>query len=110
MDSSESDLHSAIGPLKSEVSGEDRMVDKSRLPNAFEFVVLAGARARQLLAGSVPRVAAGGHKKTTIAQQEILARAVEKTEPVEADAGSPLPPPASDAEADADASAEAPVQ
>jgi hypothetical protein len=32
------------------------MIDRSTLPNAFEFV-----------AGSTPRVAAGDHKKTTIA-------------------------------------------
>jgi DNA-directed RNA polymerase subunit K/omega len=56
------------------------MVDRSKLPNSFEFVVTAGARARQLLAGSVPRVAAGEHKKTTVAQQEVITRAVEKVE------------------------------
>jgi DNA-directed RNA polymerase omega subunit len=54
------------------------MIDKSKLPNAFEFVVTAGARARQLLAGSTPRVAAGEHKKTTVAQQEVMTKAVEK--------------------------------
>ena len=59
-------------------------VDRSKLPNSFEFVVTAGARARQLLAGSTPRVAAGEHKKTTIAQEEVMTKAVEKiakTEP-----------------------------
>ncbi len=56
------------------------MVDRSKLPNSFEFVVTAGARARQLLAGSVPRVAVGEHKKTTVAQQEIIVGAVEKLE------------------------------
>ena len=45
-----------------------------------EFVVMAGARARQLLAGSTPRVAAGEHKKITIAQQEVITKAVEKIE------------------------------
>ena len=40
------------------------MIDRSKLPNSFEFVVTAGARARQLLAGSTPRVAVGEHKKT----------------------------------------------
>lgn len=54
------------------------MIDRSKLPNSFEFVVTAGARARQLLAGSTPRVAVGDHKKTTIAQQEVVTRAVEK--------------------------------
>jgi len=57
------------------------MIDRSKLPNSFEFVVTAGARARQLLAGSTPRVAVGEHKKTTIAQQEVMTRAVEKITP-----------------------------
>jgi DNA-directed RNA polymerase subunit K/omega len=53
-------------------------IDRSKLPNSFEFVVTAGARARQLLNGSTPRVAVGEHKKTTIAQQEVVTKAVEK--------------------------------
>ena len=56
------------------------MIDKTKLRNSFEFVVTAGARARQLLAGSTPRVAAGEHKKTTVAQQEVITKAVEKIE------------------------------
>jgi DNA-directed RNA polymerase subunit K/omega len=56
------------------------MIDKTKLPNSFEFVVTAGARARQLLAGSTPRVAVGDHKKTTVAQQEVITKAVEKIE------------------------------
>jgi DNA-directed RNA polymerase subunit K/omega len=59
------------------------MIDRSKLPNSFEFVVTAGARARQLLAGSVPRVAPGEHKKTTLAQQEVITRVVEAIEKVE---------------------------
>jgi DNA-directed RNA polymerase subunit K/omega len=54
------------------------MIDRSKLPNSFEFVVTAGARARQLLNGSTPRVATGDHKETTVAQQEVITRAVEK--------------------------------
>ncbi len=54
------------------------MIDRSKLPNTFEFVVTAGARARQLLAGSVPRVEAGTHKKTTLAAREVQIGAVEK--------------------------------
>jgi hypothetical protein len=38
------------------------------------------ARARQLLAGSTPRVAVGEHKKTTVAQQEVITKQVEKIE------------------------------
>jgi len=59
------------------------MIDRSKLPNSFEFVVTAGARARQLLAGSVPRVTVGEHKKTTVAQTEVLTKAVEKIEKIE---------------------------
>ena len=58
------------------------MIDRSKLPNSFEFVVMAGARARQLLAGSTPRVTAGDHQKTTIAQTEVVTKAVEKIESV----------------------------
>jgi len=54
------------------------MIDRSKLTNSFEFVVTAGARARQLLAGSTPRVVVGDHKKTTIAQQEVASHVVEK--------------------------------
>jgi DNA-directed RNA polymerase subunit K/omega len=54
------------------------MIDKSKLPNAFEFVVTAGARARQLMAGSTARVPVGLHKKTTIAKEEVVTKAVEK--------------------------------
>jgi DNA-directed RNA polymerase subunit K/omega len=51
---------------------------------------MAGARARQLMNGSTPRVEVGDHKKTTVAQREVVTKAVEKVE----------------AEADADAEAE----
>jgi DNA-directed RNA polymerase omega subunit len=57
------------------------MIDRSKLPNTFEFIVTAGARARQLLAGSTPRVVVGDHKKTTIAQQEVQTKLVEKLPP-----------------------------
>jgi DNA-directed RNA polymerase subunit K/omega len=56
------------------------VIDRSKLPNSFEFVVTAGARARQLLAGSTPRVAVGEHKKTTVAQKEVMTKAVEKVQ------------------------------
>ena len=52
------------------------MIDRSKLPNTFEFVVTAGARARQLRAGSVPKIAVGDHKQTTVAQKEVLTGAV----------------------------------
>ena len=56
------------------------MTDRSHVPNRFEFVVTAGARARQLLAGSTPRVDVGAHKKTTVAIEEVAHRHVEKIE------------------------------
>jgi DNA-directed RNA polymerase subunit K/omega len=56
------------------------MIDRSKLSNSFEFVVTAGARARQLMAGSTPRVATGDHKKTTVAQEEVITKVVEKVE------------------------------
>ena len=59
------------------------MIDRSKLTNSFEFVVTAGARARQLLAGSTPRVAVGDHKKITVAQQEVITRAVEKIDKID---------------------------
>ena len=58
------------------------MIDRSKLTNTFEFVVTAGARARQLMAGSTPRVAVGDHKKTTIATKEVITKVVEKIEDV----------------------------
>jgi DNA-directed RNA polymerase omega subunit len=59
------------------------MIDRSKLQNSFEFVVTAGARARQLLAGSTPRVEVGDHKKTTVAQREVATKVVEKIPPAE---------------------------
>ena len=56
------------------------MIDRSKLQNSFEFVVTAGARARQLLAGSTPRVPPGDRKQTTVAQQEVITKQVEKVE------------------------------
>ena len=46
--------------------------------NRFEVVVIAGQRARQLLAGALPREE--GEKKITIAQKEVLRKKVEKIE------------------------------
>ena len=53
-------------------------MERTPKENRFEFVVLAGQRARQLLAGAQPREE--GEKKITIAQREILRRKVEKLE------------------------------
>ena len=46
------------------------MVDKSEIRNPFELVVLAGARARQLLKGCTPRTQ-GSEKPARLAALEI---------------------------------------
>jgi DNA-directed RNA polymerase subunit K/omega len=51
-------------------------VERAPKENRFEFVVLAGKRARQLLKGAEPREA--GNTKIGIAQKEILRRKVVK--------------------------------
>ncbi len=57
---------------------EDQRLERAPKENRFEFVVLAGKRARQLLKGAQPREA--GNKKIAIAQKEILRRKVVKIE------------------------------
>jgi DNA-directed RNA polymerase subunit K/omega len=47
--------------------------------NAFEFVVVAGARAKQLLRGCTPRTTGTG-KLVRIAQQEVKEGKVRKIE------------------------------
>ena len=58
------------------------MVHRTDVPNAFEFVILAGARARQLLRGCTPRTT-GSDKPVRLAQQEVkegkITQAVEPT-------------------------------
>jgi DNA-directed RNA polymerase subunit K/omega len=51
-------------------------MDRSK-GNAFEFVVIAGARAKQLLKGCTPRTT-GSDKLITIAQKEVLEKKIEK--------------------------------
>lgn len=46
------------------------MAIKKDSPNKFEFVIVAGARARQLLAGSTPRTG-GTEKPVRLAQKEV---------------------------------------
>jgi DNA-directed RNA polymerase subunit K/omega len=50
--------------------------------NAFEFVVLASLRVRQLVDGCTPRVDGEGGKVTSIAQREVLAGKILKIVPV----------------------------
>ncbi len=54
------------------------MIDRSRT-NAFEFVIVAGARAKQLMRGCTPRTtSAGSDKIIKIAQREVREGKVEK--------------------------------
>jgi DNA-directed RNA polymerase omega subunit len=53
------------------------MVDRTRVPNAFEFVIVAGARARQLLRGCTPRTT-GSEKPIKLAQKEVTEGKVER--------------------------------
>ena len=55
------------------------MVDRTDVPNAFEFVVVAGARARQLLRGCTPKIA-GSEKPARLAQKEVKEGKIEKVE------------------------------
>jgi DNA-directed RNA polymerase subunit K/omega len=52
------------------------VIDRSRT-NAFEFVILAGARAKQLMRGCTPRTT-GSDKVITIAQKEVREGKVER--------------------------------
>jgi DNA-directed RNA polymerase omega subunit len=53
-------------------------LERTPKDNRFEFVVMAGQRARQLLRGATPRET--GEKKVTIAQREVLRRKVVKVD------------------------------
>ena len=53
------------------------MNEKPVTSNAFEFVVVAGARAHQLLRGCTPKVA-GSEKPARLAQKEVREGLVRK--------------------------------
>jgi DNA-directed RNA polymerase omega subunit len=53
------------------------MTDRTEAPNKFEFVIVAGARARQLLQGSTPKTV-GTDKPIKLAQEEVREGKVEK--------------------------------
>jgi DNA-directed RNA polymerase omega subunit len=52
-------------------------VARSEVLNKFEFVIVAGARARQLLAGCTPKTT-GSDKLVRLAQKEVKEGKVEK--------------------------------
>ena len=56
-----------------------KVAERSEIRNAFEFVTVAGARARQLLAGCTPR-SEGSLKPARLAQQEVREGKVRKLE------------------------------
>jgi DNA-directed RNA polymerase subunit K/omega len=60
------------------------VVHRTDVPNAFEFVILAGARARQLQRGCTPRTE-GSEKVARLAQKEVKEGKVTKqaVEPAE---------------------------
>jgi DNA-directed RNA polymerase subunit K/omega len=54
------------------------VIDRSQ-QNAFEFVIMAGARAKQLMRGCTPRTT-GNEKLVKLAQKEVKEGKVEKLE------------------------------
>lgn len=54
-----------------------KVSERSEIRNAFEFVTVAGARARQLLAGCTPR-SEGSEKPARLAQKEVKEGKVRK--------------------------------
>ena len=56
-----------------------KVSDRSEIRNAFEFVTVSGARARQLLAGCTPR-SEGTEKPARLAQKEVREGKVRKLE------------------------------
>ena len=54
------------------------MTNKKQIGSKFEFVTIAGARARQLLAGCTPRTASNTNKPAKLAQQEVREGKVER--------------------------------
>ena len=53
------------------------MSDRKTVPGRFEFVVIAGARAKQLLQGCTPRTT-GPEKVIKLAQKEVREGKVDK--------------------------------
>jgi DNA-directed RNA polymerase subunit K/omega len=56
------------------------VVQRTEVKNAFEFVTVASARARQLLNGCTPKVEARTPKKARVAMREVKTGAVRKQE------------------------------
>jgi DNA-directed RNA polymerase omega subunit len=69
------------GPLTTGTEGRKDAMQPPPKDNRYEFVVIAGKRTRQLLAGAVPRET--GEKKTTIAHREVMRLKIQKVEETE---------------------------
>lgn len=54
------------------------VVERNETRNAFEFVMVASARARQLLRGCTPKVDEASPKKVRVAMEEVKKGAVRK--------------------------------
>jgi DNA-directed RNA polymerase subunit K/omega len=54
-----------------------KVTDRHKINNAFEFVTMSGARARQLLKGCTPRTE-GNLKPARLAQKEVMEGKVTK--------------------------------
>lgn len=57
-----------------------KQLERSEIRNAFEFVTVAGARARQLLAGCTP-LSEGSEKPARLAQKEVREGKIRKVQP-----------------------------
>jgi DNA-directed RNA polymerase subunit K/omega len=57
-----------------------KVSERSEIRNAFEFVTVSGARARQLLAGCTPR-SEGSEKPARLAQKEVKEGKIRKVQP-----------------------------
>lgn len=56
-----------------------KVTDRAKINNAFEFVTMSGARARQLLRGCTPRTE-GSHKPARLAQKEVMEGKITKVQ------------------------------
>jgi DNA-directed RNA polymerase subunit K/omega len=58
------------------------VTDRAEIKNAFEFVTIASARAKQLLSGCTPKTT-GSSKPARLAQKEVRLGLVKKLESAE---------------------------